>query len=69
MDRLYKLDADAWTIQEFFSGWFRGADISLIRRQNALDFTAYGFFAARFEDLPADVNHRSDYLHMILCQQ
>ncbi|MCJ1422508.1 hypothetical protein MMC29_000388 [Sticta canariensis] len=66
MDRLYELEPGAWTIQEFFTGWFKGADISLIKRGNALEFTAYGFFAAKFEDLPSDVQGEiEDYLHRL----
>ena len=54
MQRLYELEG-TWTLQEFFSGWFMGADPDTICRDNVLDFTAYGFFAAKFEDLPSEV--------------
>ncbi|KAK9803224.1 hypothetical protein WJX73_006378 [Symbiochloris irregularis] len=48
MDRLYNMDS-TYTIQDFFSGWFMGADPDTIGHDNLLDFTAYGFFG---EDAP-----------------
>lgn len=41
--------------KEFLSGWFQGAAWEDIRRQNALEFLAYGFFASPLETLPPEV--------------
>ena len=54
MQRIEDLES-LWTLDEFFAGWFRGAAPGAVCRGNALDFTAYGFFAAKWDDLPADV--------------
>ena len=54
MQRLYNMDT-TYTIQDFFSGWFQGADPDAIGRDNVLDFTAYGFYAAKLEDLSPEV--------------
>ena len=42
-------------IKEFLSGWFMGAAWEDIKRDNAKDFLAYGFFASTLEDLPPEV--------------
>lgn len=55
MRRLLEME-QPWTLQDFFSGWFRGAPHESIRRGNVLEFTAYGFYAAKFDDLPTDVS-------------
>lgn len=64
MDRLYNMDT-TYTIQDFFSGWFMGADPADISHDNLLDFTAYGFFGARLKDLSPQVSASSAEQHLM----
>ena len=58
MDRLYNMET-TYTIQDFFSGWFRGADPDDIGHENLKDFTAYGFFGSKLEDLSPQVSSKT----------
>ena len=46
-------------LKEFLSGWFQGAAWEDIKRENAREFLAYGFFTSPLEALPAEVSIRS----------
>lgn len=39
------------SIQDFLSGWFHGAPFESIRRDNVLDFVAYGFYSQNYHEL------------------
>ena len=49
-DRLLDLGA-VFGIQEFLSGWFKGAPFEAIKRENMVDFIAYGFSCKRVDQL------------------
>jgi pimeloyl-ACP methyl ester carboxylesterase len=50
LQRLLDL-SDHISIEEFFEGWFHGAPIATIKRDNVEEFIAYGFHCARLADL------------------
>lgn len=50
-----------WTLEDFFSGWFRGAPHEEIHRGNALELTAYGFFGSKWDALAPDLQHEVDW--------
>lgn len=47
----------------FVSGWFHGAPLESIRRENMIEFLSYGLFYSRPEDLDAAV--QGDVLDML----
>jgi hypothetical protein len=53
-ERLLELGT-VFGIQEFMSGWFKGAPFEAIQRENMVDFIAYGFYCKRTEDLTPEV--------------
>lgn len=44
------------SIQDFLSGWFHGAPFEAIRRDNVLDFVAYGFYSQTYDELTERVS-------------
>ncbi|KAK9809735.1 hypothetical protein WJX73_001115 [Symbiochloris irregularis] len=55
MERLLAIDPEVLTLEDFFSGWFRGAPYELICRENVLELTAYGFWNAKPGDLSPEL--------------
>ena len=53
-DRLLELGS-VFGIEEFLSGWFKGAPFEAIHRGNVEDFIAYGFYCKRTEQLTEGV--------------
>ena len=49
-DRLLELGS-VFGIEEFLSGWFKGAPFESIQRGNVEDFIAYGFYCKRTEQM------------------
>ena len=43
------------SIEKFLSGWFHGAPYADIRRENVVDFVAYGFYCRTEDELPPAV--------------
>ena len=56
MERFINTLPSIFELEEFLSGWFLGAPPSSIRRDNLIEFVAYGFYSRRVEDL--DKEHR-----------
>jgi hypothetical protein len=45
-------------IEEFFTGWFQGADFASIKQGNVEEFIAYGFFCDHFAKLKQEVGRK-----------